>query len=134
MGLLMGNRPDCVHCRFMLRQAGGEYRCRQHNIILHSPVSLFCKQISPIETPDDAERRLFEENIDPTRMSATTLYTWIETHLREGKSSITQFDSEELGTITAYGSWAAGTFWQMIRAVRQAKRDFYRQQGYEIDE
>jgi hypothetical protein len=45
----MGNRPDCIHCRFMLHQGNGEYRCRQHNILLHSPVSIFCKQISLIE-------------------------------------------------------------------------------------
>jgi hypothetical protein len=134
MRLLMGNRPDCIHCRFMLRQANGEYRCRQHNIILHSPVSLFCKQISPIEGQDESQQEWFAETIDQNRMNPATLYTWIETHLREGKSSNAQFDSEELALITAYMNWAAGTFWQMLRAVRQAKRDSYRQQGYEIDE
>src|SRR5689334_8372016 len=108
MRLLMGNRPDCVHCRFMQRQSSGEYRCRQHNIILHSPVSIYCKQISLIEGQEEAEKAWFDETIDPNSMHNATLYTWIETHIREGKNSYAQFDSEELGTITAYGTWAAG--------------------------
>jgi hypothetical protein len=130
----MGNRPDCVHCRFLLRHDNGEYRCRQHNIILHSPISIFCKQISLLEGQNEAEQAWFKESIDPKRLNAATLYTWIETHIREGKKSIAKFDNEELGLLTAYITWSAGTFWAVLRSIRQVKLDSYRQHGYEIDE
>jgi hypothetical protein len=130
----MGNRPDCIHCRFMLRQANGEYRCRQHNILLHTPISIFCKQISLIEGQDETEQAWFDSYIEPQHLAGAMLYTWIETHLRDGKTSLAQFDSEELGLISTYISWSAGTFWQVLRAIRQSRRDFYRQSGHEIDE
>lgn len=130
----MTHRPDCVHCRFLLRQSNGEYRCKQHNLILHSPVSLFCKQISLLENQNEDLEAWFKEAIDPDALAFGTLYIWIETHLRDGKKGVALFDSEELGLISAYLPWSAGTFWQVLRAIRQAKRDSYRQQGHQIDE
>lgn len=130
----MGNRPDCVHCRFMLRQASGEYRCKQHNIILHTPVSLYCKQIGLPDNQNEETQAWFSEYIESHRLNANTLYVWVETHLREGKKSIAVFDGVQLATISAYLTWSAGVFWQVMRSVRQEQREKYRQHGHEIDE
>ena len=130
----MNHRPDCVHCRFLLRQRNGEYRCQQHNLLLHSPISLFCKQISLLENQSPELEAWFDEHIDPDTLDFGTLYIWIETHLRTDKKGVARFDSETIGLISAYLTWSAGTFWQVLRMVRQAKRDSYRQHGFELDE
>jgi hypothetical protein len=119
----------------MLRQPNGEYRCRQHNIILHTPVSVYCKHIRLLENQDEEAQLWFEQYIEASDLAADTLYTWIETHLREGgKNKQARFDSLELTQIAIYLNWSAGQFWQSLRLLRQNQRNFYRQQGYEIDE
>lgn len=130
-----GTRPDCVHCRFMVRLQNGEYRCRQHNVTLHSPVRLFCKQIEP-PTPDDDDYRLwFEQTFDTNTLEPNVLYTWVETITRDQQGSLeTQSDTEVIAPFTSYTTWSAGTFWQVIRTVRQNRREFYEQHGYDIED
>ena len=75
----IGTRPDCVHCRFMVHQSNGEYRCNQYNMTLHSPVKVFCKQISPPTPDSDDYRQWFEDTLDTNTLEPKTLYTWVDT-------------------------------------------------------
>lgn len=126
-----GARPDCVHCRFMVRLKNGEYRCRQHDITLHSPVSIFCKHIRPPE--ENAEfQEWVREVLEDEELDNNTLYTWVETFLYD-KTSGTQVavDAEAVAPLTSYVTWSAGVFWQVLRQVRRSRKEDYRKRGYD---
>lgn len=130
-----GTLPDCVHCRHMLRQQNGEYRCRQHDMVLHSPVRVFCKHLAPPPVDDDAYTQWFTESIDTTQLEPNMLYMWVETITRDTKNKReAHIDSESVAPLTSYATWSAGTFWEVIRSIREAKREFYRQHGYDIED
>lgn len=131
-----GHIPDCVHCRFMVRLQSGEYRCRQHEMTLHTPVSIFCKNLtSPTENSDEAYQTWFSSAIDTSELEANTLYTWVTTTTRSIQNEVTvQVDKEVVGTFAAYNTWSAGAFWRVLREVRQVRRDHYRKHGYSISE
>jgi len=129
----IGTTPDCVHCRHMVRQQNGEYRCRQHDMTLHSPVRIFCKNLTP-PAEDDDYQQWFEETIDKDQLEPNMLYTWVETTTRDKDGSTSkQVDGEVIAPLTSYIAWSAGTFWQVLRTIRKNKRDEYRQHGYDID-
>lgn len=129
-----GITPDCVHCRFMVRQQNGEYRCRQHDMILHSPVRLFCKNLSPSIDGEDY-RQWFEASLELDKLEGSTLYTWVDTITRNHQSEAETFvDPEIIAPITTYIAWSAGTFWQILRKIRKEKRDHYRKHGYSVEE
>jgi len=129
-----GIMPDCVHCRFMIRQQDGEYRCRQHEITLHTPIRIFCKSIAPPIDKVQAYAMWFEESINRQQLEPNVLYTWIATTLRnaQGEREV-RVDHEQVALLTIYMLWSAGTFWQMMRRLRNEKHDFYRQHGYDVD-
>jgi len=128
-----GITPDCVHCRFMVRQQNGEYRCRQHDMILHSPVRLFCKNLAPSIETDDYQQWFDKLELD--KLDANTLYTWVDTIIRDaqGETEI-HVDPEMIAPMTTYIAWSAGTFWQILRKIRKDKRDHYRKHGYNVEE
>lgn len=130
----IGITPDCVHCRFMVRQQNGEYRCRQHDIILHSPVRIFCKNLTPPVDSDDY-KQWFETSIQLDKLDASVLYTWVDTNVKDsqGKQEMLT-DWEMITPLTTYISWSAGTFWQVLRKIRQEKREHYREHGYVVEE
>ncbi|MEO1286810.1 MAG: hypothetical protein AAFV93_03510 [Chloroflexota bacterium] len=129
------SHPDCVHCKFMVRHKNGEYRCRQHDVILHTPVSIFCNLITPPEEKDADYEQWFTQAMNAEKLDHNTLYTWVETPTRDkiGVKEV-QIDAEVIATITSYLAWSAGTFWQVIRTLRQRKRNHYKQHGYNIDD
>lgn len=130
-----GTLPDCVHCRHMARQQDGEYRCRQHDVTLHSPVRVFCKNLTPPSADDDDYAQWFTTSVNTSELEPNMLYTWVETITRDNKSRVeTHIDSETVAPLTSYGTWSAGTFWEVIRNIRESKREFYRQHGYDIEE
>jgi len=130
-----GTTPDCVHCRFMVRQQNGEYRCRQHNMTLHSPVRIFCKQITPPTTDRDDYELWFESTINVDQLAPNTLYTWVEITTRDKRGRVeTHIDNEVVAPLTSYITWSAGTFWQVLRGIRDGRRDYYRRHGYEIED
>ncbi len=129
------SHPDCVHCRFMISHKHGEYRCKQHGMILHSPVSLFCKTISPVEHKDSAYEAWFQETVNVESLDANTLYTRVETPIEgDAGDNPVQIDIEVVAPLTDYVSWSAGMFWQKIRELRAAKRAQYNQNGYRADD
>ncbi len=129
-----GITPDCVHCRFMVRQQNGEYRCKQHDMILHSPVRLFCKNLTPADESDDYQQ-WFEASLELEKLEANTLYTWVDTITVNAQGdSVTHVDAEAIAPLTTYISWSAGTFWQVLRKIRRDKRDDYRKHGYSVEE
>jgi|GEM_PF-6179709 len=129
------SHPDCVHCRFMVRHSNGEYRCRQHNMVLHTPVSLFCKMITLAAEKDADYRSWFSDAINTDSLDPNTLYTWVETPTRNkvGEQEV-QIDPEAIAALTTYITWSAGSFWQILRKMRLSKRNHYRQHGYKIDD
>lgn len=130
-----GTMPDCVHCRFMVRQQNGEYRCRQHDMTLHSPIRVFCKNLTPPISDDDDYRQWFTASVNTNQLSPNVLYTWVETTTRDPQGKVeTHIDIESIAPLTSYLTWSAGTFWQILRKVRQDKREFYEQHGYDIEE
>ena len=107
--------PDCVHCRFMQGHKHGGYRCRQHDMILHTPVTLFCKMHNPVEQDGGGE-----ETIDLESLDANALYIWIEKPGQdEGEA---QIEVGVVATLIDYQAWSAGMFWQRIRELRGVKR------------
>src|SRR5688572_9889543 len=94
LGFMMtksGHTPDCVHCRFMVRLQSGEYRCRQHEMTLHTPVSIFCKNLTPIaENNDEIYQAWFASAIDTAELESNTLYTWVttNTHSNQDRKSV----------------------------------------------
>jgi hypothetical protein len=131
-----GHTPDCVHCRFMVRMPSGVYRCRQHDLILHTPVSIFCKNLTPMaENDDEAYLAWFDSAVDTSELEANTLYTWVTTNTRSTQNEIeVQVDKEIVGTLTTYSNWSAGAFWRVLREVRQERREYYRKHGYTVTE
>lgn len=130
-----GTLPDCVHCRHMLRQQDGEYRCRQHDMTLHSPVRVYCKNLTPPPIDDDDYVQWFSESVDTTALEANMLYTWVETLTRDNANKVEKrIDAETVAPLTSYSTWSAGTFWDVIRNIRESKREFYRQHGYNIQD
>lgn len=130
-----GTTPDCVHCRFMVRQQDGEYRCRQHDMTLHTPIRIFCRQLSPRAEDSEDLQAWFESTLDTNKLQPNSLYTWIETTVRDAQGTQEKhIDTEVIATLTSYASWSAGTFWEVLRRVRETKREFYRQHGYNIVE
>jgi len=100
----IGITPDCVHCRFMVRQQNGEYRCRQHDMILHSPVRLFCKNLTPPMDSDDY-KQWFEASLELDQLEASVLYTWVDTTVKDtqgtketltDRATITSFDATKV--------------------------------------
>jgi hypothetical protein len=69
-----GHTPDCVHCRFVVRLQSGEYRCRQHDITLHTPVSLLCKNLSPLHENDETYLDWFKQTLNTDKFENNTLY------------------------------------------------------------
>lgn len=128
------SQPDCVHCRFVERHANGEYRCRQYNIVLHTPVSLFCKMIEPASKRDSDYTAWFYQRLDFDALEKNILYTWVETLIynQQGENTI-QVDAETVAPVTAFTAWSAGAFWKVLRSVRKARREHYRQHGYTVD-
>lgn len=127
------SHPDCVHCRFMVREKNGEYRCRQHDMTLHTPVSLFCKMIASPDDTDADYQQWFQETTKVEHLETNTLYTWVETHIinQDGHREL-RIDPATIAQLTVYMSWSAGMFWQQLRAIRIKQRDAYREQGYKI--
>jgi hypothetical protein len=137
LGFIMaksGHTPDCVHCRFMVRLQSGEYRCRQHEITLQTPVSIFCKNLTPLaENGDESYQAWFNSAVDTAELEANTLYTWVTTNTRSIQNEVdVQVDKEIIGTLAAYSNWSAGAFWRVLREVRQTRRDHYRKHGYNV--
>lgn len=128
------SHPDCVHCRFMVHHKNGEYRCHQHNMTLHTPVSLFCKMITVLNKDDVAYRHWFKNKLNPADFNGKMLYTWIETPIitKNGQPHV-EIDSEPIAPLSLYRHWSAGSFWQVLRELRRAKRKAYRRQGHQID-
>ena len=129
------SHPDCVHCRFMVHHKTGEYRCHQHNMTLYTPVSLFCKMITGLEKEDTGYQQWFKTHLDRKMFKSNMLYTWIETTIedKDGEYRV-EIDAEVIAPLTSYQHWSAGSFWQVLRDLRLAKRKLYRQQGYQISE
>lgn len=126
--------PDCVHCRYMERQRDGEYRCKQHDMTLHTPVRVFCRQIVP-SADDDAYNQWFDAHINAEELQPNLLYLWVETVTRNANdTATTHIDNEVVAPITSYLTWSAGTFWQVLRRIRESRREHYRQHGYDVDE
>lgn len=130
-----GTMPDCVHCKFMARQQNGEYRCRQHDTMLHTPIRIFCHHLTPPVEDDDDYRQWFTEALALYDLEPNTLYTWVETTTldQQGMREL-HIDAESVATVKSYIAWSAGTFWEVLRRIRQTKREFYRQHGYDIQE
>ena len=129
-----GTKPDCVHCQYMLHQKNGEYRCRQHDTMLHTPILIFCNRLEPpTEMGNEDYEDWFADALAQQDLDANTLYTWVETTTRDqqGASEI-HIDAEIIAPIKSYTAWSARTFWQVLRNVRETKREFYRQHGYDI--
>jgi hypothetical protein len=63
----------------MVRLQSGEYRCRQHDITLHTPVSLLCKNLASQREDDKTYLEWFVQAIDTNKLDANTLYTWVTT-------------------------------------------------------
>lgn len=127
------SHPDCVHCRFMTREKNGEYRCRQHDMTLHTPVSLFCKMIAAPDDRDADYQQWFADAIDVDTLETNTLYTWVETHTtNKDKTRELHIDAAVIAQLTVYMSWSAGMFWQQLRAIRLKQRDWYRDNGYDV--
>jgi hypothetical protein len=131
-----GHTPDCVHCRFLLRLQSGEYRCRQHDVTLHTPVSIFCKNLTPmVENGDEAYHAWFDSAVDTAELDANTLYTWVTTNTRSFQNDVeVQVDKEVIGTFATYNNWSAGAFWRILREARQARRNHYRKHGYNVSD
>lgn len=127
------SHPDCVHCRFMVRNPTGEYHCRQHNIKLHTPVSLFCKHIEPAFKQDDDYQQWFTTNLDINTLEINMLYTWVETLVIQQSQRQTLIDLDTIAPVTVYSRWSAGTFWETLRVARLSRRKDYQQQGYILD-
>ena len=124
--------PDCVHCRFMVRHHDGSYRCKQHDITLYTPVRLFCRQITP-PLDADAYQQWFDETIDRDDLAPNTLYVRVQTTTFDASGRPRQhMDREVIAPLTAYLTWSAGTFWQVMREVRDQRREQYRRHGYQI--
>jgi hypothetical protein len=103
-------------------------------MILHSPVRLFCKNLTPLVETDDYTQ-WFEASLELDRLEANTLYTWVDTITVNGQGeAVTRVDAETIASLTTYISWSAGTFWQVLRRIRKDKRDHYRQHGYSVEE
>lgn len=128
------SHPDCVHCRFMVRHKTGEYYCRQHNIRLHTPVSIFCKNIEPAVTQDADYQQWFTTNLNTNLLEHNMLYTWVETLVIQHKKRKTLIDISTIAPVTTYSQWSAGTFWETLRTVRISQRTHYRQQGYTLED
>jgi hypothetical protein len=129
-----GHTPDCVHCRFVVRLQSGEYRCRQHDITLHTPVSLLCKNLSPLHEDDEIYLDWFKQTLDTDTLENNTLYTWVTTTVKKQDTAELLVDVETVATITTYLNWSAGIFWQVLRDVRKDKREHYRRHGYQVNE
>ena len=131
-----GHTPDCVHCRFMVRQQSGEYRCRQHEMTLHTPVSIFCKNLTPNDAnADETYQTWFDSAINTVELDSNTLYTWVTTITRSKQNEAeVQVDSVAIAALNTYMNWSAGVFWQALREVRQAQRNQYRQHGYNVSD
>lgn len=129
------SRPDCVHCCFMVRHKSGEYRCYQHNISLYTPISLFCNMLAQDDQADEAYHHWFERNLNLGMFKSNMLYTWVETSISDaqGQQQL-EIDAEAIVPITSYRLWTAGLFWEYIRKLRLAKRQYYRQEGYKTDD
>ena len=120
-----GHTPDCVHCRFMVRQKSGEYRCRQHEIILHTPVSMFCKNLTQSdENDDEAYQAWFDAALIAPELQANTLYTWVIRNTSGTQNeTASHADAVAIAPINTYINWSAGAFWRVLRKVRQTKPD-----------
>jgi len=118
----------------MVRQKNSEYQCRQHNITLHTPVSLFCKFIEPAVKKDADYQQWFDENLALDTLKHNLLYTWVETLLQQEAKSVTIVDAESIAPLTAYMTWSAGTFWQVLREIRLTRREYYQQHRHSLDE
>ncbi|MGJ3239401.1 MAG: hypothetical protein ACFE0Q_11895 [Anaerolineae bacterium] len=128
------SHPDCVHCRFMVRKKNGEYECRQHAMVLHTPVSLFCKLITPVDDDDSDYQQWFEQAFAETELDPNTLYTWIETTIRDRAGmTTTHIDIASIAPLTIYSTWSAGSFWQTLRQLRSDQRLRYRRKGFKLD-
>ena len=128
-------RPDCVHCRFMIRQKDGEYRCRHHDVTLHTPVQMFCKQIEPLQPEDDDYRLWFEQSMQVDSLENNVLYTWVSITTSNSESQRETHTHHDLvAPFAAYITWSAGTFWQIIRKLRMMRRTHYKQHGFNLDD
>lgn len=108
------SKPDCVHCRFMLRTAAGEYRCKQHDLVLHSPISLFCRHLTPPEAAESPLKEWIHDGIDRSSLQSGWLYTWIA--LADNGDEVTYIPFVR---ILEYVAWSPGMFWRELRHIRQ---------------
>jgi hypothetical protein len=116
----------------MVRQHDGEYRCKQHDITLYTPVRLFCRQITP-PVDDDAYQQWFDDTIDRDDLAPNTLYAWVQTTTIDADNTPQKhIDHDVIAPLTAYLTWPAGTFWRVMRDVRNHRREQYRQHGYQV--
>jgi hypothetical protein len=118
----------------MVRQHDGEYRCKQHDMTLYTPVRLFCRQITP-PSDEDAYQQWFDDTINPDELAPNTLYAWVHTTTFDPSGTARQhIDREVIAPLTSYLTWSAGTFWGVMRDVREHRREQYRQHGYQVED
>lgn len=113
-----GPKPDCVHCRHMARQANSTYRCNFHQIILHTPVRVFCKDIDYAQHED-----WFDEPTDPKTLRPNMLYIWLEKRTQVGGETQIDLSLRELISVQTYTTWAADTFWRTVRNMSRDQND-----------
>jgi hypothetical protein len=119
----------------MLRQPDGAYRCRQHDVVLLSPVRVFCKNLMPHPADDPTHAQWVASAINTDELEQNMLYTWVQTTIRDDQDDIhIHLDCEAIAPLTSYMTWSAGTFWEVMRRIRDRKHENYRQHGYNVDE
>jgi len=97
----------------MKRQDNGTYRCNHHEIILHTPVRVFCRQI-------DYNEDWFAVDADPDTLRPEMLYIWLEKRPDPNDPSIIETTQHELAPVHTYSVWAADTFWRAVRELADA--------------